>query len=89
MTSSTRKDVNVFVLEEPGGAQKGGQEGKAVPQEYAAVMERRGSIIIAGAEEQDHEPRQGEDVIPDKRSRVPQLKPASAPLACEDAARPP
>ena len=40
------KDVNVFVLEEPAGAQKGGQEREAVPQDYAAVMERRGSKAL-------------------------------------------
>ena len=43
---SVCKDVNVFVLEEPAGPQKGGEERKAVPQEYAAVMERRGSRVL-------------------------------------------
>ena len=43
---SVCKDVNVFVLEEPAGTQKGGEERKAVPQEYAAVMERRGSRVL-------------------------------------------
>jgi len=36
----------VFVLEEPAEVQKGGQERKAVPQEYAAVMERWGSKAL-------------------------------------------
>jgi len=43
---SVCKDVNVFVLEEPAGAQEGDQERKVVPQEYAAVMERRGSKAL-------------------------------------------
>ncbi len=43
---SVCKDVNVFVLEKPAGAQEGDQERKVVPQEYAAVMERRGSRVL-------------------------------------------
>ena len=48
----------------------------------------RGSIIGV-PEEEVHDSSQGQEVRPDERSRVAQPKRASAPLAGDEAARPP